>query len=159
MSSPIADLAAFLEARSLYAALGRDNTCCKCRENQGEEAHVVLGTWRRFDSFLCRDCAQTCRPMWEKWLDAGAVSELNGGQEGAIPDGIIERVFREGVLLEIDRPDEGVCCGCWKNQGEEVKVILHALGRQFWFYLCRECMEAFRLTYYKWVEDGTPIKE
>ena len=153
----------FVEAMSLYAVLGHDNTCCKCRTNEGEEAHIVLGAWRRFDSFLCQDCAKTfseINPLtrvWEKGLDA--ILQQNGKQERATPSGIIERVFRGDVLLEIDRPDEGICAGCYENHGEEIKVILHALGRQWDFYLCRGCMKAFRLTYYKWVEEGTPVKE
>lgn len=160
---PLQSLMDFVEAMTLYARLDHDNTCCKCRKNEGKETFITLGTWRLLESFLCQECAKTfseINPLtrvWEGELDA--ILQQDGGQEMAPPDRIIERVFRGDWLLEIEEPDKGACCGCGKNQEEEVKVVLHALGRQWDFYLCRECMKAFRLIYFQWVESGTTIKE
>jgi len=131
-----------------------DTTCRKCQNDQGRSASFVLGTWRRLDTILCKECAWPGVRTYNDWLEEGMemFSGLGIEPEAPAPESIRERVFRGSFLDDlIDKPDKGVCCGCWKNQGEEVKVTLHARRRQSWHYLCPECMKIFRLVLFAWL--------
>ncbi len=144
-----------------------DTTCRKCQNNQGGSASFILGTWRRLDTVLCKECAWPDWRAYNDWLEEGmeTFAIWDGELEivanpGSLfhPDNVRERIFRGSFLDDLDdKPDEDICCGCWKNQGEEVKVTLHARGRQYWHYLCPECMKIFRLILAAWLPAPAPI--
>ena len=153
MSDAFKDLCKWLSIQ-LCGFSFEDTTCRKCQNNQGKWASFILGTWRRLDTILCKECTWPDFGAYIDWLEEGmeTFAGLGVEPEAPAPESIRERVFNGSFLDDLDdKPNEGIYCRCCNNQGEEVKATFHARGRQNWHYLCRECMKRFRLILFAWL--------